>query len=128
MNIGKSNSNRIAVKSIIDALPDLPKYREVKKREQSTTHKIIIPFERDLIALKDSYGMLADWNYCQSNGKPLTDEQLESYSYNEWSDWLIDFSLANYPDQSERIQKISDFRKSKSQKKKKTSLKRGNSN
>ena len=127
MNIGKSNSNRIAVKSIIDALPDLPKYREVKKREQSTTHKIIIPFERDLIALKDSYGMLADWNYCQSNGKPLTDEQLESYSYNEWSDWLIDFSLANYPDQSERIKKISDFRKSKSQKRKKIPLKWDNS-
>ena len=123
MNIGKSNSNRIAVKSLIDALPDLPKREQVMKGNRNLTQQIIQPFERDLIALKDSYGMLADWHYCQSNGELLTDEQIESYSFNEWSTWLVDFTFADYPDQSDRIQKISDFRNNKSQKRKKSPLK-----
>lgn len=128
MNIGKSNSNRIAVKSLIDALPDLPKREQVMKGNRNLTQQIIQPFERDLIALKDSYGMLADWHYCQLNGELLTDEQIESYSFNEWSAWLIDFTFANYPDQSDRIQKISDFKNNKSQKRKKSPLKATKSN
>ena len=123
MNIGKPNSNRIAVKSLIDALPDLPKREQVMKGNRNLTQQIIQPFERDLIALKESYGMLTDWHYCQLNGELLTDEQMESYSFNEWSAWLIDFTFANYPDQSDRIQKISDFKNNKSQKRKKSPLK-----
>ena len=55
--------------------------------------------------------MLDDWHYCNPNGTPLTDEQIESYSYDKWINWLVDFTFADYPDQSERIKKISDIKK-----------------
>ena len=111
MNIGKANANRISVKALIEALPDLPSYNDIMQDAKQITKRIIQPFERDLIALKDTYGILASWNYCNSNGEPLTDEQVESYSYSTWEQWLIEFELADYPDQSERIAKIEERKK-----------------
>lgn len=99
MNIGKENANRISVKTLLTALPDLPSYENTKH----VTQQIINPFDRDLMALQDKYNILASWHYCNSGGEPLTDEQVESYRYDNWIQWLIEFELADYPDQSERL-------------------------
>lgn len=107
MNVTKKNSNRISVKSLISAIPDLPKYEDVMKvGNRTVTQQIIQPFERDLIALKDVYEVLKDWHYCNPLGEPLTDEQIEKYTYTVWIEWLVEFEFADYPDQSERITKI----------------------
>ena len=107
MNIGKGNANRIAVKTLLECLPDLPSYETVMSgNSRSVTQKIIQPFERDLIALQDTYGILSSWHYCNKNGEPLTDEQVESYSYDSWVQWLIEFELTSYPDQSDRLAAI----------------------
>ena len=112
MNIAKDNANRISVLTLINACPDLPSYDEVMEDANgSITQKIIQPFERDLIALKGKYGVLKDWHYCNSKGEPLTDEQVENYSYSTWKDWLVEFELADYPDQSDRIAKIEERKK-----------------
>ena len=112
MNIGKENSNRISVLALIQACPDLPSYEEVMEDASgSVTQKIIQPFERDLIALKEKYGLLKNWRYCNSNGEPLTNEQIESYSYSAWIEWMVEFELANYPDQSDRLAKIAGRKK-----------------
>lgn len=106
MNIGKANANRISVKALLEALPDLPSYESIMSgNSRSVTQKIIKPFERDLIALKDEYDILASWYYCNSGGAPLTDEQVESYRYDDWIQWLIEFELKDYPDQSKRLEK-----------------------
>ena len=107
MNIGKDNSNRIAVKTLLDCLPDLPKYDEIMDAARQVTKRIIMPFERDLIALKDTYGIITSWRYCNKNGEPLADEQIVSYSYDTWTQWLIEFELASYPAQGERLAAIS---------------------
>ena len=111
MNIGKENQNRISVVALIHACPDLPSYDDVKVEGKHITQQIIQPFERDLIALKGKYGILKDWHYCNSKGEPLTDEQVENYSYSTWKDWLVEFELADYPDQSDRIAKIEERKK-----------------
>lgn len=109
MNIGKENASRISVRRIIEALPDLPSYDEIINTDaKQITKRIIEPFERDLLALRDTYGILTSWKYCNSKGDELTEEQVESYSYSEWVQWLIEFELADYPDQSERIAKIEE--------------------
>lgn len=112
MNIAKDNANRISVFTLITACPDLPSYEEIMEDANgSVTQKIIQPFERDLMALKDKYGILKDWHYCNSKGEPLTNEQIESYSYSTWKEWLVEFELADYPDQSERIARIEERKK-----------------
>lgn len=112
MNIGKPNTNRISVKAILEALPDLPSYNEViNTAGKNVTQQIIQPFERDLIALKNTYGILASWKYCNSKGEPLTEEQVESCNYSTWEQWLIEFELADYPDQNERLAKIAERKK-----------------
>ena len=120
MNIGKENANRISVKSLLEALPDLPSYDEIMTDARQITKRIIQPFERDLIALKETYGILASWTYCNSKGEPLTEEQVESYSYDVWVQWLIEFELASYPDQSERLAKIEERKRIASKRKRTT--------
>lgn len=106
MNIEKKNSNRISVKSLIGAIPDLPKYENFQKGNEHVTQRIITPFERDLIALKEVYGILEDWHYCNANGEVITDDQVEKYDYATWIEWLVEFEFVDYPDQSERITRI----------------------
>ena len=106
MNVGKSNANRIAVATLIATLPELPKYNEIPKRQGQVTKRIIQPFERDLIALQDTYKILKEWHYCNPHGEPLTEEQILRYNYSTWIEWLIEFSFEDYPDQTERIYKM----------------------
>ena len=111
MNIAKDNANRISVLTLIHACPDLPSYDEVMAETRQVKKRIIDPFDRDMIALKDEYEILKNWHYCNSKGEPLTNEQIESYSYSTWKEWLVEFELADYPDQSERIAKIEERKK-----------------
>ena len=106
MNVGKEIANRISVKALIEALPDLPSYEEIISSEgKRVKHQIIIPFERDITALVNKYGILESWNYCKSKGEPLTDEEKQNYSYETWVQWQIEFRLTDYPDQSGRLAK-----------------------
>ena len=106
MNIDKKNFNRISVRALIGAIPDLPKYEDFQKGNEHVTQRIIIPFERDLIALKEVYGILQDWHYCNAGGEAITDEQVEKYDYATWIEWLVEFEFTDYPNQSERITKM----------------------
>lgn len=79
--------------------------------------KIYEPVQRDLDALEEIYG-LVDWHYTHRNGEPLTDDELgyseeygltddkkHPYSFDEWLDFMIDFTLPDYPDTTERVKK-----------------------
>ena len=105
MNIGKANSNRISVRCLKEELPDLPTYDEVMRADgdRHVEKRIIKPFERDITALVDEYDILESWHYCTKNGDNLSDEQLQNYDYSEWSEWLIEFHLKEYPQQTEMM-------------------------
>ncbi len=106
MNVAKQNAKRISVKRLIEALPDLPKYEDVINDSKHISKLIIDPFERDINALQETYNVLSSWQYCNSNGEALNDNQLNSYNYKDWIEWLIEFELTEYPDQTERIEEI----------------------
>lgn len=109
-NIAGKNANRVSVKTLIDACPDLPLYDDVMQKYQGhITQKIIDPIERDLDALVKKYKILKNWQYCNSNGAPLTKGQLYQYDYDTWIKWLIEFEFPDtFPDQTERIKKIQE--------------------
>lgn len=103
MNVGKSNSNRIAVKSLQKELPNLPSYDDVMNGDRHIDQRIIKPFEKDLDALVKKYDILEKWNYCNKQGEPLTNEQLHNYDYISWNEWLIEFTLKDYPKTTEKL-------------------------
>ena len=121
MNRTKENEKRISVKTLLEGLPDMPKYEDVMNnpKDGHVARKIIDPFEDDMNALIYEYGVLTNWEYCNSKGAPLTDEQLKDYSYNEWVNRLVTFEFANYPEQTEYIKKL-EAKKRKAKKEAKT--------
>lgn len=130
MNIANSNANVISVRSLLAACPDLPTYEEIMQKSRNVTQKIREPFEKDLIALVETYGVLKSQKYCINSGKKdkagniiysdIPDDQRINTTYSMWENWLVKFELANYPDQTERIAKIEDQRaKAKASKEKK---------
>ena len=116
MNIGKNNSNRIKVRSLIQDLPDLPTYEEVMNAsgDRHIELRIIKPFERNLQALVEDYDIIESWHYCTKNGEFLTDEQLQNYDYADWIEWLIEFRFQEYPYQVQIMRLTEQTKKNKS--------------
>jgi len=117
MNINKKNSNRISVKKLLEALPDMPTYKDVMGKAGQVTKRIIDPFEKNIEALVTEYDVLESWHYCIKNGAPIPEEQLKNYDYKTWITWQIEFKLVDYPNQEERIKQIKERRKKATKKK-----------
>lgn len=102
INRGKARANRLSVKSLTEAVPDLPTYEEVISEGKHISQRIIEPFERDMDELK-RVGFLLSWEYCNGRGTPLTNEQLENMDYSVWIKLYISFTL-NLPSQDSYIE------------------------
>lgn len=97
MNRSKRNGNRISVRTLIKACPDLPTYEEIMSDSRQVSKRIIKPLERDLNALRDKYAVLSDWRYCNSIDEQKSDGEKQRWNYNEWEEQIIEFHLADYP-------------------------------
>lgn len=102
-NIKKGTANIISVKSALEACPDIPTYEEVMSKARQIDQKIKAPLERALNSLP-----FITWEYSNSKGKPLTEEQLGSTDYKSFEKLYIHFQILGAPDQSERLQKKAD--------------------
>ena len=109
LNRAKHKHIRISVKKLLKACPDMPTPEEVKDRHYK--QQIIDPLEKSLIAIRDVYPII-DWHYCNSGGKPLTVEQQEKYDFNDWQNWLVEYTLLDSPEQP----KLKTHRKKKDRK------------
>lgn len=99
MNAGKKNEDLIAVTTLLSVCDTIPSYEDVMQGNRHITERIIEPFERDLNALADTLS----WEYCHSNGTPLTDEELEQFNYDVFHACLIQVYWGSYPDQTARL-------------------------
>lgn len=121
MNQGRSQANIIAVKTLLDAAPDLPKYEKViTSTGKNVQQQIIDPFERNMDALVDG-GVIASWEYCNSKFAPLSDDQLGEMTYKVFSECFIHFELTDDYPHVERP-KLSDAGKKKTSAKKKAAV------
>lgn len=100
INAGEATENRLSVKKLLDACPELPTYEQVMKGNRNLTDRIIKPFEDNLDALEEAL----TWEYCHSGGAPLTDEELQNFTYDLFITLLVQFHWKEYPDQSKLIE------------------------
>ena len=96
----KGTANIISVKALLECTPEMPSYEAVKSKDRHLTQRIIDPFQRDMDALSSIF----TWEYCNSKGVPLTDEQLQGFNYKVFIACYIHFTPLNAPDQSARLQ------------------------
>ncbi len=98
-NIAKHKHIRISVESLLKAYPEMLTPEEVKESAKSKYwERIRDPFERDMFALRDKYGIIEEWHYCNSGGEPLSDEQQTECKFKNWLQWLVEYSLKDYPE------------------------------
>lgn len=104
MNAGKKNEDTIAVKTLLGASPYIPSYEEVMSGDRALNRKIIEPFERDMDALEETL----TWEYCHTNGLPLTDEEAGLLDYGIFSGLNVRIHWRAYPDQTARLEAKSE--------------------
>lgn len=86
MNQLRTNENRISVRTLLEVAPYIPSFDEVMKGNRNVRERIIDVFERDLDALSSEF----KWEYINSGGAPLTDEQLANMNYDIFSELCIE--------------------------------------
>lgn len=102
-NVMAGTENLLRVENILKKTK-LPTKEEMV---QSKSHRTWIgrakePFEEALDELKRC-GLLSDWYYSHSKGIPLSDEEASAIdSYEEWSQLLLCFEVANFRPRAER--------------------------
>ena len=101
MNAGKLNEDTIAVLTLLEASPNMPKYEEIAETDRHYGRRFIEPFERDMDALDE----VLTWEYCHSNNIPLTDEELSAMNYEIFHKLYVKIHWRLYPDQTERLQR-----------------------
>ncbi len=92
MNRGKASGERLSVRKLLEAVPDVPRYEEVMEGSRAVNQRIIEPVERDLDELQ-RLGVLKSWEYSNSKGAALTAEQLADKEYSSWVKLYISFVL-----------------------------------
>lgn len=118
-NIKRGTANIISVKALLASCPDIPTYEEVMSKDRALDRRIKTPFENALNSLP-----FIKWEYSNSKGKPLTDEQLKDFSYATFKECYILFTVLNAPDQTKRLtaraEEAAEKKKAASRAKKKT--------
>lgn len=103
-NQRKGTANIISIKALLESCPDIPSYEEVIAADRHLDQRIKTPFENALNALNS----FIKWEYSNSKGVPLTDEQLQDFNYSVFAECYILFEVLNAPDQSQRMQAKSE--------------------
>lgn len=83
---------------MLKSLPDLPDYENTRR----VSELIIAPFERDLDALVDDYGILNAWEYCNKEGVSISEEQLKNIDYATWSNLFVLFEPKDFPEKQRK--------------------------
>lgn len=120
MNVGKANEDTIAIKTLLAVAPYIPSIEEVKAGNRNIVDRIITPFERDMDALEKTLS----WSYCHSNGEPLTDAELQGFSYELFTSLMVKTEWKSYPDQTARLERKAERQEQAQQKKKRTTSKK----
>lgn len=91
-NRKKGTSNIISVKALLKICPDIPTYENVMSEGRQLDQRIKNPLEKALDALK-----FINWEYSNSKGVPLTEEQILSTDYKTFEKLYIKFKVIGFP-------------------------------
>lgn len=118
-NRRKGTANVLSVKALLDVCPDIPTYAQVQATDRAFDRRIVKPFEAALNSLP-----FIRWEYSNSKGSPLSEEQLGATDYDTFSKLYILFEVIGAPDQTARLEARANEAKAKADKKQATSKKK----
>ena len=119
-NKRKGTANILSVKSLLEVCPDIPTYEQVLATGRQLDQRIKAPFETAL----NSLSSFISWEYCNSKGVPLTEEQLQATDYSTFEKLFIKFIVIGVPDQTARLEARAEEAKARADKKKRTTSKK----
>lgn len=105
-NRTKGTNCIIGVESLLAACGDIPTYEEIQaSRDRGHwEQRIKEPLEKALDSNVET-GVVTSWEYSNSKGVPLNEEQIAIPDYQTFISLYIHFEMRNEPDQSERLQR-----------------------
>lgn len=118
-NIKKGTANILSVKSLLEACPDMPSHEQVLATGRQLDQRIRAPFENALNSLS-----FIRWEYCNSKGMPLTEEQLQAKDYSTFIKLYVKFDVLGAPDQTARLERKAERLEQTKKKKRATSKKK----
>lgn len=99
---GRAGNGLLKVSNLLEAVPDIPKYQDLMASNNRNWGRLIRePLENNLQELMD-VGVLKSWEYSNTGGDLLTDEQAKLASYNEFENLYIKYDL-ELPEQGQYI-------------------------
>lgn len=105
---------------MLEVCPDIPTYEQVLATDRALDRRIKVPFETAL----NSLSSFISWEYCNSKGIPLTEEQLQATDYGTFEKLFVKFDVLGAPDQTARLEARAEEAKARADKKKRTSSKK----
>lgn len=118
-NKRKGTAHILSVKSLLDVCPDIPTYEQVLAKGRQLEQRIKKPLETALNSLN-----FISWEYCNSKGVPLTEEQLQATDYSTFINLYIKFDVLGAPDQTARLEARAEEAKAQEEKKKRRTSKK----
>ena len=105
-NRANGTNNIISVSALLEACGDMPTFEEIQTSTNRGHWERLIkdPLEKVLDTLQAD-GVIQQWEYCNSKGKPLEDMQASIADYHTFTRLYIFFTMEGEPDQSERLQR-----------------------
>lgn len=88
-NQAGGTANIISVKSLLSSAPDIPPHQEVAAAGRQFEQRIQNPFNRTMEALEG----FIDWEFCNSKGQPLDEDQINDFKYSVFIDCYIKFEI-----------------------------------
>lgn len=90
-------NNRISLKKLLEALPDIPKPEEVsKKYARNYKQFIILPIENCLDKLEE-IGIISEWTWWKKSNIPLSQNELDIMEWNLIKNCIIHFEVCTPP-------------------------------
>lgn len=96
----KGTATMLSVKVLLENMRHIPSYADVMRTDRHAERRIITPFENTLNALSS----ILTWEYSNSKGVPLTEEQIQNFTYEVFIDCYVHYSPINAPDPNPRLQ------------------------
>lgn len=88
-DINEGKQSILSVENALKACDAIPSYEKVRNENRAYTERIIKPLEKALNALSETAGLR--WNWANSKGVLLTDEQLKNIDYDTLASLYISY-------------------------------------
>jgi len=112
-NRRKGTANIISVTSLLAVCPTIPTYEQVMSTDRAVDRRIKERLETALNALS-----FISWEYSNSKGVALTEEQLAATDYKTFSELYILFEVLDAPDHTARLERKAEAIEAKKRKRK----------